>query len=312
MLRIRLVIRTQVSSSGSLAVWMHHLRSLEVVKWEDNFYSGKALKMEAGVLVHEAVSFAITHNLLVVTGNGPTVGIAGGYTLGGGHSSLSSRYGLSTDRALEYEVIDGNGQYFISNREENRDLYWALSRGGGSSYGVVVSTTVKAGSEVPIKLGTLKFSSEGIEEVDFIGTIEAFHATLSALVDTGCQPLYSFYRGGFDLSALSAPGLTLAQIDGLLGPFLTHLKSLNIIFEKRNIPFLTYGGFFNAKGGANAVYGGSWFIPRSLAIGTRSRELDEVSFKIQDQGAIQLFMAFNLSEFGKTLRTQSMKGGGEC
>ncbi|GJD03169.1 FAD/FMN-containing isoamyl alcohol oxidase MreA [Colletotrichum higginsianum] len=318
---IRFVIRNtghdylgKSTGAGSLAVWTHHLRSLEVVDWEDKHYVGKAIKMGAGVLGHEAVSFATQHDLLVVSGNGPTVGIAGGYTLGGGHSSLSSKYGLSADRALEYEVIDGKGEYLVANREKNQDLYWALSGGGGGSYAVVLSTTVKADPEVFVTLGTLKFSAKGLMEDDFIGAIEAFHLTLPALVAAGCQPLYSFGRQGFDIMALSAPDLTPAQVDSLLKPFLAHLDNLSVDYEKNIIPFPNYGEFFKAisqaqsKGVANAVYGGSWFIPRNRMAGKRSRALIEESFRLQDQGAMQLFMGFNLSTAGRDV-DNSVHGG---
>ncbi|CCF36587.1 FAD/FMN-containing isoamyl alcohol oxidase MreA [Colletotrichum higginsianum] len=318
---IRFVIRNtghdylgKSTGAGSLAVWTHHLRSLEVVDWEDKHYVGKAIKMGAGVLGHEAVSFATQHDLLVVSGNGPTVGIAGGYTLGGGHSSLSSKYGLSADRALEYEVIDGKGEYLVANREKNQDLYWALSGGGGGSYAVVLSTTVKADPNVFVTLGTLKFSAKGLMEDDFIGAIEAFHLTLPALVAAGCQPLYSFGRHGFDIMALSAPDLTPAQVDSLLEPFLAHLDNLGVDYEKNFIPFPNYGEFFKAisqaqsKGVANAVYGGSWFIPRNRMVGKRSRVLIEESFRLQDQGAMQLFMGFNLSTAGRDV-DNSVHGG---
>ncbi len=41
----------------------------------------------------------------MVGGECLTVGIAGGYTQGGGHSALTSRFGLAADQALEWEVI---------------------------------------------------------------------------------------------------------------------------------------------------------------------------------------------------------------
>jgi FAD/FMN-containing dehydrogenase len=44
---------------------------------------------------------------------------------------------------LEWEVITANGQLLTASPTQNLNLYWALSGGGGGTYGVVVSMTVK-------------------------------------------------------------------------------------------------------------------------------------------------------------------------
>lgn len=63
------------------------------------------------------------------------MGIAGGYTQGGGHSALTSAYGMGADQALEWEVVTPNGDHLIASPTQNTDLYFALSGGGGSTYG---------------------------------------------------------------------------------------------------------------------------------------------------------------------------------
>lgn len=95
--------------------------------------------MGAGVQGFEAYREADKVGLAVLGGECPTVGLAGGYTQGGGHSSLASKYGLSADQALEWEVVDGTGKLLRASRAENSDLFWALSGGGGGTYGVVWS-----------------------------------------------------------------------------------------------------------------------------------------------------------------------------
>ena len=57
--------------------------------------------MGAGVQAFEAYYAADARGLRVLGGECPTVGIAGGYTQGGGHSALSSIYGLGADQALD-------------------------------------------------------------------------------------------------------------------------------------------------------------------------------------------------------------------
>ena len=75
--------------------------------------------------------------LVVVTGECPTVGLAGGYTQGGGHSALSTQFGLGADQTLEFEVVTAAGKVVTASRSENSDLFWALSGGGAGNYGVV-------------------------------------------------------------------------------------------------------------------------------------------------------------------------------
>ena len=58
-----------------------------------------------------------------------TVGYAGGYIQGGGHSVLNSVYGMAADQVLEFEVITTSGKFVRASPLENADLFWALSGG---------------------------------------------------------------------------------------------------------------------------------------------------------------------------------------
>ena len=48
---------------------------------------------------------------------------------GGGHSILSSAYGLAADQTLEFEVVTMQGEHIVASPTQNEDLYWALSGG---------------------------------------------------------------------------------------------------------------------------------------------------------------------------------------
>jgi len=89
---IRLVIRNtghdyngKSTGAGALGLWMQHLKDIEFKDWSDKHYTGKAIKMGAGVLGVEANKAANAEGLQVVGGECPTVGIAGGYTQGECH-----------------------------------------------------------------------------------------------------------------------------------------------------------------------------------------------------------------------------------
>ena len=144
---IRVVIRNtghdyngKSTGAGSIGIWTHYLKDIEIMDYSSPSYQGKAMRMGAGVQGFEAYAAANASGLVVVGGECPTVGLAGGYTQGGGHSALASKYGLAADQTLEFEVVDGIGTLLTANRDQNSDMFWALSGGGGGAYGVVSKT----------------------------------------------------------------------------------------------------------------------------------------------------------------------------
>ncbi|KAE8150283.1 FAD binding domain protein [Aspergillus avenaceus] len=82
-----------------------------------------------------------SHNLSFVGGRVGTVGV-GGFTLGGGTSPFTSKYGWALDNVYEYEVVLANSTITTANETHNADLYFAL-RGGGNNFGIVTAFTVR-------------------------------------------------------------------------------------------------------------------------------------------------------------------------
>ncbi|KAI9163703.1 isoamyl alcohol oxidase [Paramyrothecium foliicola] len=78
-----------------------------------------------------------------VGGSCTTVGVAGGWLAGGGHSIVTPTLGLGVDNALQLKVVLPNGTYVTANRCQNQDLFFALRGGGGGTYGVVFEATSK-------------------------------------------------------------------------------------------------------------------------------------------------------------------------
>ena len=85
-----------------------------------------------------------------------TVGVSGGYVAGGGHSPLSSLYGMAADQVLAIEIVTPDGRFVTASEESNNDLFWALRGGGGGMFGVMTSVTVKVYPVIPV--ATMQFS----------------------------------------------------------------------------------------------------------------------------------------------------------
>lgn len=68
------------TGAGALAIWTHHLKSITFSDYRGPTYTGKGVRMEAGVQGFEAYAAASKFGLSVNGGECPTVGLAGGYT----------------------------------------------------------------------------------------------------------------------------------------------------------------------------------------------------------------------------------------
>ncbi len=89
------------TGAGALAIWTHHLKSTNLLQYSSPSYTGPALKVGSGVQGFELLKAAHNNGYVAVTGECPTVGVAGGFTQGGGHSALSTSFGLGADQTLE-------------------------------------------------------------------------------------------------------------------------------------------------------------------------------------------------------------------
>lgn len=71
---------------------------------------------------------------------------------------------MGADQVLEWELVTADGKHMIATPIKNTDLYWALSGEGLGTYGVVVSTTVKAFKDGTVGGAYLSFSITSISD----------------------------------------------------------------------------------------------------------------------------------------------------
>ncbi|KGO69587.1 FAD linked oxidase, N-terminal [Penicillium italicum] len=249
---IRFVIRNtghdylgRSTGAGALSVWTHHLNDIEYMDWSSPTYQGPAFKIGAGVVGYQILEAASAKGLVVVTGECPTVGLAGGYTQGGGHSALSTKFGLGADNTLEFEVVTAAGKLVKASRTENVDLFWALSGGGAGNYGVVMSLVVKAYQDAPIAGAALEFTAANITTDTFYEAVEQFHSLLPAMVDHGVTVIYQMTSSVFIINPLTAYNQTINDVKAILAPFTSRLTKLNIKYQASFSLHNTYYDHYN-------------------------------------------------------------------
>jgi FAD/FMN-containing dehydrogenase len=92
----------------------------------------------------------------IPAGSCPTVGVTG-LTLGGGLGVLSRAWGLTCDDLVAAQVVTADGSVRDCDATHDADLFWALRGGGGGSFGVVTSLTLRTHAVGDLALGFLSW-----------------------------------------------------------------------------------------------------------------------------------------------------------
>lgn len=242
-LNIRLVIKNtghdfgaKSTGKGAINLWTHHLKDAAFYqRYEAPGYEGPAFKFGAGVQVDQAYRLAKQHNVTVVGGEGKSVGFIGGYIQGGGHSPLTSIYGMAADHVLSIQVVTADGQFITADARKNSDLFWALRGGGAGTFGVVTSMVVKAFPRLRTTTLTYNMTTGG----NF--TREKLWAAQRAYID-GFEKYadlgyYSYYRirhvGGqlyHDMTSMVAPNTTEAEFRASMAPLWAKWDEIGVPF----------------------------------------------------------------------------------
>ena len=92
----------------------------------------------------------------VPAGSCASVGVTG-LTLGGGMGVLSRAWGLTCDDLVAAQVVTADGQVRDCDEARDADLFWALRGGGGGSFGVVTSLTLRTHPATALAIGFLSW-----------------------------------------------------------------------------------------------------------------------------------------------------------
>ncbi|CAE6471603.1 hypothetical protein ACGC1H_005317 [Rhizoctonia solani] len=159
------------SAPGTLALWTN---SVKYINYSATFVPEgcqqdgvPALTYGAGQDLESLFLYADSNNLTFIGGSSKTVGAAGGWVQGGGHSVLSNTYGLGADRVLQFKVVTPDGRARVANACQNQDLFWALRGGGGGTFGVVMEATSQV---IPNPVSTVALKWQLVPTADNLKT----------------------------------------------------------------------------------------------------------------------------------------------
>ena len=249
------------SAPGSLQIFTQGMKDIQLV---DDFVpkgaprgngEGHAVTIAAGVNLAELYAAVARHNRTVLGGSSKTVGTAGGYIHGGGHSPFSTWKGLASDNALEFEVVtaDVSAPSIYRPNHAERDTGSTCNRApwsqqthtktrtssgpferGGGTFGVTTSVTIRSFPDVPVVVSNLNITTIN-SDPHFWDAFTQFHAALPALNEAGGSGYYAAIPNlSLNKTSVAAFTATLffpettdtAAIDRLYGPLLKKLRQI--------------------------------------------------------------------------------------
>ncbi|KAK4207052.1 6-hydroxy-D-nicotine oxidase [Rhypophila decipiens] len=237
------------TGAGSLSIWTHKLKSIQYLKSvRTKSYSGPAMKLGAGVQVHELYEEADRRGVTALGGECDSVGVSGGYLAGGGHGPLSSKYGMAADHVLSIDVVLPNGRFVTADENQNTDLFWALRGGGGATFGVVTSMTVKVFPKM--KFAGAKWEvvtpAYGLSEDTFFKVMFAYWRRFPEYAAKNTYGYSTVFPIGpqqylWAMQPWLVPDMTLVQFKAMIAPLLAEWQALGFNIQPT---YFEYDNFY--------------------------------------------------------------------
>lgn len=165
-----------------------------------------------------------------------------GWATGGGHGLATGTYGMGADNIIEAEIVTPAGDLATANAFQHEDLFWAIRGGGGGTYGVIVSVTVKA---YPMPLVTMinlsLTANNATSEHEWYRLVAKAHGYLAELQNNGVHGYYTMSSS----PQLNMNGALLlynaknGTAERLLCPFQNFLKAQETIVTSLVAPMMT-------------------------------------------------------------------------
>jgi len=279
---LRLIIRNtghdfmgRSTGYGSLIINTHSFKEVSFTSkyTGPGSWTGSAATVGAGVQGRELYrqAFAQSPKVVIVGGECPTVGWAGGYIQGGGHGPLTSIYGMGADNVLSFDAITAQGEYVTANADTNSDLFWALKGGGPSTFAVVTSITVKTHPEVPVAGTIININSTHTNDSTvFNEGFRIFHNLANHYVEHGMFVYFELQTGRLHIAPFVGPNMDEAKLKVVLKPLFDQLDAAKIPYDAYTRAFPTFFEFYidmfeDEQPNQNSVVGGRLFTQEDIA-----------------------------------------------
>ncbi|KAK1138616.1 hypothetical protein N8T08_002146 [Aspergillus melleus] len=182
------------SAYGSLSIWTHNMKEF---KFHKSFKACESSEPQmagtigAGVQDGELFEMMAKHNAIAVGGTNSDVGVVG-WALAGGHGYATGQYGMGADSIIEAELVTPEGDALTVNECQYPDLFWAIRGGGGSTFGVVLTVTVKAHPMPSVGIVNFDVSPRNhTSPKQWWNTVASLHKEMAELQDAGYAGYYT-------------------------------------------------------------------------------------------------------------------------
>lgn len=105
---------------------------------------------------------------------------------------MTGAYGMGADNIIQAEIVTPTGDVLTANSCQNEDIFWAIRGGGGGTFEVILSVTVKAYPIPSMELAGFDISrNNSTSTKDWWRVIARFHQELPKLQDSGDHGYYT-------------------------------------------------------------------------------------------------------------------------
>lgn len=171
-------------------------------------------------------------------------------------------------------MVLANGRLVTANPCENSDLFFAIRGGGGGTYGVVVSTIVKAHPTAPYSAQVVAMAPYSDADMpEFMEALAIMYESLPAMNDGGMSgygswstrgfaPVVESYTSGYN-HALAAANKSIADLEAIWAPVAARLAPFNVFLSTAYHTYPDYVSYYTALSGEQMAVG------NSAALGSR-------------------------------------------
>jgi len=204
---------------------------------------------------------------------------------GGGHSPATHDFGLGADQVLEAQVVLASGKTVTASACENSSIFFAIRGGGPSTYGVVVSTVIKAHPTPKVAAQIFGFAPLTPNDTSaFMEALAIIHQAYPDLSDSGFSgygswsiysptPIVANHSTGF-IHTIANFGKTAVEAKALFASTAAQLSIYNgsLYMTTTYYEYPTYIAYYNALSGVTTPVGqtaalGSRFLDRQALTG---------------------------------------------